>query len=129
MVTDVAGSFYFKPEGPNRLWICPQDETPVDPGDAAPEDIDVAIAIDRFESVTDWKVLAVERKWAGLRTFAPDRLPIYGFDPAVSGLFWCAGQGGIGIQTSPAAARLSAAILLGQLPEIDPAPYLPMRFR
>ncbi|AYJ87239.1 FAD-binding oxidoreductase [Sphingomonas paeninsulae] len=128
MVTDVGGSFYFKPEGPNRLWLCPQDETPVDPGDAAPEDIDVAIAIDRFESVTDWKVLAVERKWAGLRTFAPDRLPIYGFDPIISGLFWCAGQGGIGIQTSPAAARLSAAILLGQIPEIDPAPYSPMRF-
>jgi D-arginine dehydrogenase len=128
MVTDVAGSFYFKPEGPSRLWLCPQDETPVDPGDAAPEDIDVAIAIDRFESVTDWKVLAVERKWAGLRTFAPDRLPIYGFDPAVPGLFWCAGQGGIGIQTSPAAARLCAALLLGTQPEIDPIPYSPKRF-
>jgi D-arginine dehydrogenase len=129
MVTDVAGSFYFKPEGPNRLWICPQDETPVDPGDAAPEDIDVAIAIDRFESVTDWKVLAVERKWAGLRTFAPDRLPIYGFDAAMPGLFWCAGQGGIGIQTSPASARLCAALLLGTVPEIDVSPYSPSRFR
>jgi D-arginine dehydrogenase len=128
MVTDVAGTFYFKPEGPNRLWICPQDETPVDPGDAAPEDIDVAIAIDRFESVTDWKVLAVERKWAGLRTFAPDRLPIYGFDSGVSDFFWCAGQGGVGIQTSPAAARLAAALLLGKVPEIDPIPYSPERF-
>lgn len=128
MVTDVAGSFYFKPEGSNRLWLCPQDETPVDPGDAAPEDIDVAIAIDRFESVTDWKVLAVERKWAGLRTFAPDRLPIFGFDPAISRLFWCAGQGGIGIQTSPAAARLCAALLLDTPPGIDPEPYSPLRF-
>lgn len=128
MVTDVAGSLYFKPEGPNRLWLCPQDETPVDPGDAAPEDIDVAIAIDRFERITDWKVLVVERKWAGLRTFAPDRLPVYGFDPAIPGLFWCAGQGGIGIQTSPAAARLCAALLIGTPPEIDPVPYSPKRF-
>jgi D-arginine dehydrogenase len=128
MVTDIAGTFYFKPEGSNRLWVCPQDETAVDPGDAAPEDIDVAIAIDRFESVTDWKVLAVERKWAGLRTFAPDRLPIYGFDTAVSDFFWCAGQGGIGIQTSPAAAELCAALVLGRTPGIDPAPYSPGRF-
>jgi D-arginine dehydrogenase len=112
MVTDVAGSFYFKPEGPDKLWICPQDETPVDPGDAAP----------------DWKVLAVERKWAGLRTFAPDRLPVYGFDPAVPGFFWCAGQGGVGIQTSPAAARLAAALLVGTAPEIDPRHYSPQRF-
>jgi D-arginine dehydrogenase len=129
MVTDIAGTFYFKPEGPNRLWICPQDETAVDPGDAAPEDIDVAIAIDRFESVTEWKVLAVERKWAGLRTFAPDRLPIYGFDPGVADFFWCAGQGGIGIQTSPAAAELCAALVIGRTPEIDPAPYSPGRFQ
>ncbi|CAN5394080.1 FAD-dependent oxidoreductase [soil metagenome] len=128
MVTDIAGTFYFKPEGPNRLWICPQDETPVDPCDVAPEDIDVAIAIDRFETVTDWKVLAVERKWAGLRTFAPDRLPVFGFDPACAGFFWLAGQGGVGIQTSPAAARLAAALLLGKTPEIDPLPYAPMRF-
>ncbi|MDB5715537.1 MAG: FAD-binding oxidoreductase [Sphingomonadales bacterium] len=128
MVTDVGGSFYFKPEGPDKLWICPQDETPVDPGDAAPEDIDVAIAIDRLEAVTDWKVLAVERKWAGLRTFAHDRLPVYGFDPTVPDFFWCAGQGGVGIQTSPAAARLAAALIVGDKPEIDPEPYSPQRF-
>lgn len=128
MVTDIAGSYYFKPEGPNRLWLCPQDETAVDPGDAAPEDLDVAIAIDRFESVTDWKVLAVERKWAGLRTFSPDRLPVYGYDAEVEGFFWCAGQGGVGIQTSPAAARLAAALLVGDVPKIDPAPYDPGRF-
>ncbi|MFX7816291.1 FAD-dependent oxidoreductase, partial [Acinetobacter baumannii] len=93
-------------EGPNRLWLCPHDETPVEPGDAAPEEIDVAMAIDRFETVTDWRVVAVERKWAGLRSFAPDRLPVYGFDPAAPGFFWCAGQGGYGIQTAPAAAAL-----------------------
>lgn len=133
LTIDIAGTYYFRPEGPNRLWLCPHDETSVEPGDAAPEEIDVAIAIDRFEAVTDWKVVAVERKWAGLRSFAPDRLPVYGFDPLVPGFFWFAGQGGIGIQTAPAAAMLGAALLLGHaLPgavaAIDPSPYSPGRF-
>ncbi len=133
LVIDIAGSYYFRPEGPNRLWLCPHDETPVEAGDAAAEEIDVAIAIDRFESVTDWKVAAVERKWAGLRSFAPDRLPVYGFDPVVPGFFWFAGQGGTGIQTAPAAAMLGGALLLGNaMPEpvaaIDPAPFAPDRF-
>lgn len=113
LVMDIAGTYYFRPEGPNRLWLCPHDETPVDAHDVAPEDLDVALAIDRFETVTDWRVVAVERKWAGLRSFAPDRLPVYGFDPAVPGFFWCAGQGGVGIQTAPAAARLCAHLILG----------------
>ena len=133
LVIDIAGSYYFRPEGPNRLWLCPHDETPVDAGDAAPEDIDVAIAIDRFETVTDWKVAAVERKWAGLRSFAPDRLPVFGFDPDMPGFFWFAGQGGVGIQTAPAAAMLGAALVLGrpaptEINAIDPAPYAPSRF-
>lgn len=133
LVIDIAGSYYFRPEGPNRLWLCPHDETPVDAGDAAPEDIDVATAIDRFETVTDWKVVAVERKWAGLRSFAPDRLPVFGFDSAVPGFFWFAGQGGVGIQTAPAAAVLGAALVLGHaIPDmvaaIDPARFAPDRF-
>ena len=133
LTIDIAGSYYFRPEGANRLWLCPHDETPVEAGDAAPEEIDVAIAIDRFESVTDWKVVAVERKWAGLRSFAPDRLPVYGFDAQVPGFFWFVGQGGIGIQTAPAAAMLGAALLTGAAPAeavatIDPAPYAPSRF-
>ena len=70
-VTDLHESFYFKGEGDNSVWVCPLDETPVDPCDAAPEEIDVATAIDRFEKAVDWPVEAVERKWAGLRTFAP----------------------------------------------------------
>lgn len=133
LVMDIAGRYYFRPEGPNRLWLCPHDETPVEPGDAAPEEIDVAHAIDRFETVTDWQVAAVERKWAGLRSFAPDRLPVYGFDAAVPGFFWCAGQGGYGIQTAPAASAMAAAMLLGQplpaeLAHIDPQVYAPARF-
>jgi D-arginine dehydrogenase len=133
LTIDIAGTFYFRPEGVNKLWLCPHDETPVEPGDASPEEIDVAIAIDRFETVTDWRVLAVEHKWAGLRTFAPDRLPVYGFDSAVAGFFWCAGQGGYGIQTAPAAAEMCAALLLDRVPDaavahIDPMPFSPYRF-
>lgn len=133
LTMDAAGRYYFRPEGPNRLWLCPHDETPTEPCDAAPEEIDVALAIDHFERVTDWKVAAVERKWAGLRSFAPDRLPVYGFDHAAPGFFWCAGQGGVGIQTAPAAGMLGAALVLGRPPAkavaaIDPAPYAPGRF-
>ncbi len=132
LVMDIAGNYYFRPEGPNRLWVCPHDETPVDAHDVAPEELDVAIAIDRFETVTNWRVVAVERKWAGLRSFAPDRLPIYGFDPVQNGFFWCAGQGGVGIQTAPAAGQLCAHLILGDvvpLPQgVDPQSFTPNRF-
>lgn len=132
-VSDIGGSFYFKPEAGGRLWLSPHDETPVDPHDVQPEELDVAIAIDRFEHVVDWRVVRVERRWAGLRSFAPDRLPVYGFAPDAPGFFWCAGQGGFGIQTAPAAAALAAAVLLGRAPDasvaaIDPARYAPGRF-
>lgn len=132
LVLDIAGRFYFKPES-GRLWLSPHDETPVDPCDAAPEELAVAEAIDRFEQVVDWRVLALERKWAGLRSFAPDRLPVYGFDPGAEGFFWFAGQGGFGIQTAPAAARLGAQLLLGLARDamtaaLVPALYAPERF-
>lgn len=128
----INGDFYFKPQG-GRLWLSPHDEIPDVAGDAAPEELDVAIAIDRFEHVVDWKIEAMERRWAGLRSFAPDRLPVYGFDRRAEGFFWFAGQGGFGIQTAPAAARLGAQLLLG-LPrdgltaEIDAGAYAPERF-
>lgn len=132
LVLGIDGSFYFKPEN-GRLWLSPHDETPSPPCDAAPEELDVALAIDRFEQVVDWRVAALEHKWAGLRSFAPDRLPVYGWDGVVPGLFWFAGQGGFGIQTAPAAARLAAQVMLGQGPDamthaIDPAVYSPLRF-
>jgi D-arginine dehydrogenase len=131
-VIDVAGTYYFRPEGENRLWVCPHDETPVEPHDVAPEELDVAIAIDRLETVTSWRVVAVERKWAGLRSFAPDRLPVYGFDPHVLGFFWCAGQGGYGIQTAPAASQMCAHLMLADkvaLPTgVDPQSFAPSRF-
>ena len=126
LVIDAEGRFYFKPEAGGRLWLSPHDETATDPCDCAPEEIDVALAIDGLERILDWRVAAVERRWAGLRSFAPDRLPVYGF--AEPGFFWCAGQGGFGIQTAPAAARLAADLLLGRLPDIDPLPYRASRF-
>lgn len=131
IVIDIGGGFYFKPEAGGRLWLTPHDESPAEACDAAPEEIDIANAIDRFEAAVDWRVDAVERKWAGLRSFAPDRLPIYGFDPVVPDFFWCAGQGGFGIQTAPAAARLAAALILKRAPEpeLDPKLYDPARFK
>jgi D-arginine dehydrogenase len=128
LVFDLDEKFYFKPEG-GRLWLSPQDETPSDPCDAAPEEIDVAIAIERLGGVVDWRVERVEHRWAGLRSFAPDRLPVYGFDRFHPRFFWFAGQGGFGIQTAPAAAQLAAGLILRRAGgEIDPAPYSPWRF-
>jgi D-arginine dehydrogenase len=133
LVDDPAGTFYFKGEGDSSIWLSPHDEIATDPCDAAPDEVDVAIAIDRFEHVVDWPVERVERSWAGLRSFAPDRLPVYGFDPDAPAFFWCAGQGGFGIQTAPAAAKLAASLLLNEEPDqmvahIDPAPFLASRF-
>jgi D-arginine dehydrogenase len=128
LIVDASERFYFKPEAGGRLWLSPHDETLSEPCDCAPEEIDVALAIDRLERVVDWRVEAVERKWAGLRSFAPDRLPVYGFSESANGFFWFAGQGGFGIQTAPAAAVLGAALLLGSSPALDPAPYSALRF-
>lgn len=133
LIDDAEGRFYFKGETYNSIWLSPHDEIESDPCDAAPEEIDIATAIDRFQGVVDWPVERVERTWAGLRSFAPDRLPVYGFDTQVSGFFWCAGQGGFGIQTSPAAGKLAASVLLAEEPDpsvahIDPAVFAPSRF-
>lgn len=128
LVMDALERFYFKPEAGGRIWLSPHDETPCDPCDCAPEELDVAIAIDRLEQVVDWTVERVERSWAGLRSFAPDRLPVYGFDPGLAGFFWCAGQGGFGIQTAPAAAKLAADLILGRATDLDPEPYSLSRF-
>ncbi|MFV0645265.1 MAG: NAD(P)/FAD-dependent oxidoreductase [Sphingomonadaceae bacterium] len=133
LVLDVDEQFYFKPES-GRLWLSPHDETPSQPCDAAPEELDIAKAIDRFGQVTDWTVEAVERSWAGLRSFATDRVPVYGYDPKEPAFFWFAGQGGFGIQTAPAAARLATQIMRG-LPAdemtrgIDLKAFCPSRFR
>jgi D-arginine dehydrogenase len=133
LTIDVRGSFYIRPEAGGRLWLSPHDEVPSAPCDAAPEEIDIALAIDRFEKAFDWRIVKLERTWAGLRSFSPDRAPIYGFDAVAPGFFWFAGQGGFGIQTAPAAAGIGAALLLDRpFPDmvkgIDATRYLPTRF-
>jgi D-arginine dehydrogenase len=132
LVMAADGSFYFKGEGERSLWLSPHDEIDCAPCDAAPEEIDVATAIDRFQKVVDWQVEAVERRWAGLRTFTPDRVPAIGFAADCPNFFWCVGQGGFGIQTAPAAAMLAATLLMGsgEVPVgVDPLVYDPARFR
>lgn len=116
-VIDAEEQFYFKPDA-GKLLLSPADETPDVAGDVQPDELDVAICIDRVEAALDIEVRRVSHRWAGLRTFSPDRTPVVGFDREVPGLFWCAGQGGYGIQTAPALARCAAALAqCEQLPE------------
>jgi D-arginine dehydrogenase len=132
LVIALDGSFYFKPDAGGRLWLSPHDETATPACDAAPEEWDVATAIDRLRTVVDWDIQRVEHKWAGLRSFAPDRLPVIGRDASHDAFFWFAGQGGFGIQTAPAAAQLAGSLLdeaIAAPPKVDAAVYTPARFR
>jgi D-arginine dehydrogenase len=108
-VIDSEELFYFKPDA-GKLLLSPADETPVSPGDAQPEDLEVATAVDRVEQALNLEIKRVTHSWAGLRTFSPDRAPVLGYDPRVTGFFWCAGQGGYGIQSAPAMARAAASL-------------------
>jgi D-arginine dehydrogenase len=108
-VIDADEQFYFKPESA-QLLLSPADEIPQKPCDAYPEELDIAVAVDRVQAALDIDVRKVNHSWAGLRTFAADRVPVVGFDARTEGLFWCAGQGGYGIQTAPALARTAAAL-------------------
>jgi D-arginine dehydrogenase len=112
-VFDVDEAFYFKPDA-SRLLISPAEEEPAAPGDVYADDLAVAVGIERIEAALDFEVRRVQHSWAGLRTFAPDREPVIGYDARVPGLFWCAGQGGYGIQSAPSAAQLAAALAQGE---------------
>jgi D-arginine dehydrogenase len=113
LTIDADETFYFKPDA-GRLLLTPADETPSPPCDAQPEEFDIALAVDRFETMTTLSVRRIAHKWAGLRSFAPDRSPVVGFDLGASGFFWLAGQGGYGMQTSSAMARTAAALIRGE---------------
>jgi D-arginine dehydrogenase len=116
LVADVAGTFYLKPEGPQIL-CSPADEVPSEPCDARPDEIDIAKAIDVINAATNLDIRHVRSSWAGLRNFVADRSPVAGFDDRVEGFFWFVGQGGYGIQISPALARAGAALVrTGKLP-------------
>lgn len=114
---DAEETFYLKPDA-GKLIGSPADETPSPPCDAQPEELDIAIGVDRIERASTLKVRRIAHKWAGLRSFFPDKTPTVGFDPLAKGFFWLAGQGGYGIQTAPAMARTAAALATGgPLPE------------
>ena len=117
LVVGADESFYFKPEGAGQFLASPADEDPIKPCDVKPREIDVAAGIEAVNRATILDVRSVRSTWAGLRTFAPDRVPVVGFDPGAPRFFWCAGQGGTGIQTSPAIASLVADLVCGTAPD------------
>jgi D-arginine dehydrogenase len=112
LVIDAAESFYFKPDA-GVLLMSPANEDAVTPQDVQPEELDVALAVDRIETATTLQIRQVRRKWAGLRSFVADKTPVVGFAPEAPGFFWLAGQGGYGIQTAPAMGQLTAAVVQG----------------
>lgn len=131
----VGEGFYFLPEGSGRLLASPQDETVSEPCDASPEEIDIATIAWRIEESTTLAVPRIAHSWAGLRSFAPDERPVAGYDAHAPGFFWLAGQGGFGLQTSPAMAMAAEALATGaDWPEplaragVTPADLAPKRF-
>ncbi len=118
MLIDAEEEFYLKPDA-GMLLLSPADETPCDPCDAQPDEIDIAIAVDRIERATTLNVTRVTHKWAGIRSFVIDRSPVVGFDPHQANFFWHAALGGYGIQTAPALSRVAAALAMGRPIEED----------
>jgi D-arginine dehydrogenase len=132
MVIDIDERFYIKPEG-KLLLVSPADETPIAACDVQPEEIDVAHAVARYEEVTGRTVRRIGHRWAGLRSFVADHLPVVGPDPDVPDFVWLAGQGGAGIMTAPALARIAAAQITAGAPppdlDLDPASLGAARLR
>lgn len=111
LIIDVDEQFYFRSES-GDVFVSPADETLSAPCDAQPEELDVAVAIDRLSTATTLTIRGVRAKWAGLRSFVADRNPVVGFDRTQPQFFWLAAQGGYGLQTAPAMASLGASLLL-----------------
>lgn len=117
VVIDAQEQFYFKADAGTILGS-PGDETPSPPTDAQPEEMDIAVTVERIERATTMPIRRIIRKWAGLRSFVADRVPVAGYAPDVEGFFWLAGQGGYGIETSAGLARSAAGLATGEgLPE------------
>ncbi len=135
MVVEANEQFYFRPDGVQILCSL-AEETLSQPTDARARTEDVALAIDRINRATTLDIRTVNSQWAGLRTFAPDRELVIGEDPGAPGFYWLVGQGGIGIQTSPAYGMLLACLAVGEdLPGnlvdagVDPGMTSPARLR
>ena len=116
VVGDVASTWYARPEARTRLLVSPADETPMHAHDVRPDELDIALGIHRMQAALAIEVHRVEHSWAGLRTFTPDHSLAFGWDAVAEGFFWCVGQGGYGIQTSPAAGKLVADLIIGRDP-------------
>lgn len=110
---DIDEKFYFKPES-GKLMGSPADETPIGPCDVQPEELDIAIAVDRIQKASNFSITQIKHRWAGLRSFVSDKTPVVGPDPELEGFFWCAGQGGYGIQTAPTMGQITAALSIGE---------------
>jgi D-arginine dehydrogenase len=126
----VGSDLYFGAES-GRLFASPMDEVPSDPCDAQPEELEVALAAHRMEERTTVAVRHIHSRWSGLRSFTPDRHPAVGFDPAVEGFFWLAGQGGFGLQTAPALSAIAVALITGgawPVAAVEPSALDPARF-
>lgn len=113
IAADCSEQFYFKPES-GRVLASPADETPVEPQDIQPDEMDVALVTDRVERASTLKIERIFRRWAGLRSFVKDKNPVVGFAPDAEGFFWLAGQGGYGIQTSYAMGLTAASLATGR---------------
>jgi D-arginine dehydrogenase len=112
LVVDVHEQFYFKPDA-GQLLTSPADETPSDACDAHPGDYDIALGIDRIQQIASLEVQHINHSWAGLRTFAPDKTFVSGFDPRSKGFYWLVGQGGYGVQSCPAMADIATCLITG----------------
>lgn len=124
-VIDADEEFYFRPDA-GKIMASPADETPMPPCDVQPEEIDIAILVDRLERAIDMPIPRIDHRWAGLRSFVRDKTPVVGYDDGIEDFFWLAGQGGYGIQTAPGIARLTAA-LARRLPVPDDLAALGVR--
>jgi D-arginine dehydrogenase len=126
----IGDELYFGAES-GRLFASPMDEVPSEPCDAQPDEYEIALAAYRMEERTTVKVPQIHSKWAGLRTFTPDKHPAAGFAPDAEGFFWLAGQGGFGLQTSPAMAAIVESLVAGTpwpVRDVSAADLSPARF-
>jgi glycine/D-amino acid oxidase-like deaminating enzyme len=130
MMFGVGETWYAKPDA-GALIVSPAEEDPQDPQDAWADDMVLAEGLARYEEMVTEPVTRLISNWAGLRTFARDRVLVIGRDTTVPEFFWLAGQGGYGFQTSPAASQLAADLIAGHKPALAPdvvADLSPARF-
>lgn len=128
-VISEADQVYFAPES-GGLMLSPMDQVPMAPCDAQPDDETIAAAIERLRALAPALVpRTLKRRWAGLRTFSPDSIPVVGEDPRLPGFFWLAGQAGFGIESSGAIGQIAADLIAHKATKrFDAAILSPVRF-